>query len=252
MQRRRAPAYGAYRSAPILDGCAIVGNTAIDSGGGVYCSYSSPTIRNCTIVNNTAMAPISGPNGGGVHLADSTALITNCIIWGNTSPQIREESSLATVTYSDIQGGWDGAGNIDIDPLLVADGVHLTAGSPCIASGDPNAPAVAPTDVDGEARVGGGRVDMGADEFFDADADELPDWWEEDYFAGPTAASPVDNDDGDGLANLEEYLERHNPLRPPISFYVDVAGNDAWGRFGSDLGWRSRPEGHAPVGGGRC
>jgi hypothetical protein len=64
-----------------------------------------------------------------------------------------------------VQGGWPGAGNIDKDPLFVdvsIDDYHLLSGSPCINAGDPAyVPAPDETDLDGQPRVIGGRIDMG-------------------------------------------------------------------------------------------
>ena len=45
------------------------------------------------------------------------------------------------VTYTDIQGGWAGVGNIDVDPLFVMpdqNDYRLQWDSPCIDSGDPD------------------------------------------------------------------------------------------------------------------
>lgn len=44
----------------------------------------------------------------------------NSIIWGNDYQAILNvEGTLpAVITYSDIQGGYAGAGNIDMDPLF--------------------------------------------------------------------------------------------------------------------------------------
>lgn len=44
--------------------------------------------------------------------------VTNCIFWGNTPNQIFDydaPSSSATVTYSDVQHGRSGTGNIDAE-----------------------------------------------------------------------------------------------------------------------------------------
>lgn len=60
-----------------------------------------------------------------------------------------------------------GAGNIDADPLFDAS-LHLLAASPCIDAGDNAAPALPPTDFDGNPRIVDGDddgidiVDMGA------------------------------------------------------------------------------------------
>ena len=83
-----------------------------------------------------------------------------------------------------------GRGSIDLDPLFVYRDVHLQRGSPCIDSGDPNSMYDSQTDLDGEPRVVGGRVDIGLDEFADADQDGLPDWWETRHFGAPPRATP--------------------------------------------------------------
>lgn len=98
-------------------------------------------------------------------------MITNSILWGNTPDQI---SGSATITYSDVQGGWAGTGNLDLDPLLgpLADNGGFTfthalyPGSPAIDAGDPaNCPATDqrgfPRPLDGDG-LNGPRCDMGA------------------------------------------------------------------------------------------
>ena len=49
-------------------------------GGGIYCSYSSPTIHNCIIHDNSA------PHyGGGIYLNYSNPVISNCVISQNST-----------------------------------------------------------------------------------------------------------------------------------------------------------------------
>jgi hypothetical protein len=62
-----------------------------------------------------------------------------------------------------------GTHGISLDPRLLApaqgDG-HLRPDSPCVNAGDPAGVPPAPsTDIDGDVRPFGGRVDIGADEF---------------------------------------------------------------------------------------
>jgi len=70
----------------------------------------------------------------------------NTILWANFAPDGNEiylDNSVIDATYSDIQGGWSGEGNIDADPLFVDPDngdYHLQEGSPCIDAGDPNSP----------------------------------------------------------------------------------------------------------------
>jgi predicted outer membrane repeat protein len=116
---------------------------------------------NCTFVGNSA------GSGGAICNQDyASAQVRNSIVWANLPNQV---SAATAVTYSDVQGGCLGQGNIDIDPCFVDAGgsdYHLLPDSPCINAGDPGLVA-GPNDVDmdGEARVMLGRVDMGADEF---------------------------------------------------------------------------------------
>jgi len=72
------------------------------------------------------------------------------------------------VTYSDVQGGWGGLGNIDVDPLLAdvpGGDFHLVWGSPCKNAGNNTALGISSEDFDGNPRIVDGTVDMGADEF---------------------------------------------------------------------------------------
>ena len=54
-----------------------------------------------------------------MYNADSSPMLTNCILWGDT-PQ--EVFGGAVITYSDVQGGWAGDGNIDVDPCFAEPG----------------------------------------------------------------------------------------------------------------------------------
>ena len=150
--------------------CAISGNWA-EIGGGLYVSRNS-ALFNCTIGVN---------NGNGIDFTESSdspsATLANSILWGNSPQQVFGPGDV-TVTYSDIQGGWPGIGNIDADPLFVqpaGDDLRLDFGSPCIDAGDNDAvPNGITTDLDGNPRfqddpdvkdTGNGTppiVDMGA------------------------------------------------------------------------------------------
>jgi hypothetical protein len=122
----------------------------------------------------------------------SHPILTNCIFWGDIPEEINlGYKSTVLMTYSDIQGGWEGEGNIDTDPCFVEPGYwanandpnivlepndpnavwidgdyHLLPSSPCIDAGDPNYVAGPnETDLDGKPRIIGGRIDMGAYEY---------------------------------------------------------------------------------------
>ena len=120
-----------------------------------------------------------------------------------------------------------GTGNINAEPLLTPDG-HLTAGSPCRDAGDPDDIYANLLDRDREPRLTGAAVDMGADEFVDTDADELPDAWELIYFDDPILAEPDGDADSDGADNHTEYEQGTHPLHPPRAFFVSPHGDNRW------------------------
>ena len=79
-----------------------------------------------------------GTVGPGALFLDtaSTGIITNSIFWENGIYPIIGSSS---ISFSDIEGGWDGQGNINLDPLFcLSDSTDFTiaANSPCIGTGE--------------------------------------------------------------------------------------------------------------------
>jgi len=154
---------------PTIINCIFSGNSA-DYGGGIY-NYSDgvgsttePTLIHCTFSGNH-----SDLEGGGMYNWQSDPTVKNSIFWGNTAgtlyPQIRDFSSNSFITYTDVQGGFSGTGNIDEDPLFVGGGdFHITSGSPCV---DKGTDAGVYDDMDGDVRPYLTGYDMGADEYFE-------------------------------------------------------------------------------------
>lgn len=186
-------------SKPIVTGCLFIGNTALSGGGGMhnYVGNAIPT-GNPTIINSLFVGN-SAPEGGGMRNNDldpviinsniifndgpgvssrqgSRPLIINSIVWGNTGGSFSGATAmLSRVSYSDIEGGFPGLGNVDVDPGFVspagADGdpntlddnrYQLTSGSPLVDAGDNEAPDLPAVDLDGKPRISGGTVDIGA------------------------------------------------------------------------------------------
>jgi len=163
-------------SSPTLTNCTFSQNTAGTNGGGLEnWTGSNPTVTNCTFSQNSA-----DTSGGGMFNYQSSPTVTNCILWGNTAPTYPQIEPLgASVSYSDVQGGWTGLGNINAEPLFFGSAIndfHLksefgrvntdpfmpygswsvdTVTSPCIDAGDPN------MDVGNEPEGNGGRINMG-------------------------------------------------------------------------------------------
>ena len=174
-------------SNPKVTNCSFTGNSAQDGGGGMCNVMSAPALTNCTFRGNSAVS-----FGGGMFNVYSDPMVTNCIFWDDTPNGIYNSSSSPTVSYSDVQGGWVGTGNINADPLFVdaiAGNLRLTSGSPCIDKGS-NAyvPSGITTDLDGHPRIIDGDcndidvVDIGAYEFNYAYMGDFDDNCSVDFF----------------------------------------------------------------------
>jgi hypothetical protein len=158
-------------SSPSIVNSVITQNVSGFGGGGIYCrNFSSPTIIHCTISNNRAELWNSVNWGGGILCqGGSSPTMTNSIVWANTPTQwVLINSSTPLVTYSDIQGGFSGVGNIDSNPLFAEEeDYQLAINSPCIDTGNPP-----PTSLSGnehaaldyleKSRPQGAGWDMGA------------------------------------------------------------------------------------------
>ncbi len=189
-----------YNCAAEISSCVLSCNWASGSGGAIYDAYC-PSVTNCTFSGNSA----GGYGGGIFQYGGSVTnciLWGNTDSTGGTgeSSQIGSEpSNMPYVTFSCIQDydangpfGGEENNNIDDNPMFVrepnngGDGwgddpctpdvnegenddfgdLHLQNGSPCINTGDTSFP-IRPNavDIDGQPRIMGERLDMGADEF---------------------------------------------------------------------------------------
>ncbi len=152
--------------------CRITDNIATGSGGGGY--VYEGTLTNCTVAGNSAVWEAAG-----LYAWGNVSTITNSIVWGNTGAE--QILGQPAVSYSIIEGGMGGVGNLSADPAFVdalGGDYRLASGSPAIDAGNNAAvPAGVVTDAAGSPRflndpktadtgVGPGRVvDIGAFEF---------------------------------------------------------------------------------------
>lgn len=117
-----AGAYGAglnNAGTATLTNCIVSGNSvdvqSYSDGGGINSNAGTLNVYSSTISGNYAKR-----NGGGVR-GSATSTLINSIVWGNTagSSGANIYDTATTVTYSDVQGGYTGVGNIDGNPRFV-------------------------------------------------------------------------------------------------------------------------------------
>jgi hypothetical protein len=153
-----------YSGDLVLMNCVFIGNSA-SKGGGMYSSSSNTILTYCQFISNSASASGGGLSnredcnltmtnclivgnwaedyGAGImNYNESNSILKNCIFWDNTNLWDNEYSQIggsSNVSYSNIQGGWEGEGNIDKDPLFADPGYWADADDPNIVA-DPNDP----------------------------------------------------------------------------------------------------------------
>ncbi len=171
-------------SEPVITNNIITNNTTDGVGGGIGCvKEAKPEIINNTITGNFALDA-----GGGVSTVNGAwPTLTNNILWGNSATSGNEIyvgtttiPSTLTISSCDVKGGqgsakvsvgsvlnW-GTGMINAQPVFVevAGGdFHLTLGSPCRNAGNSSLTLLPTEDFEGDLRIVGSAVDLGADEF---------------------------------------------------------------------------------------
>ncbi len=180
-------------STPTIRDCVFLDNRDSSVGAGLSATIDSYlSVSHCTFVDN--MASTTGEGGAVTAVAGAKIDLEGCILW-NTVPTsnpilvAKGDSSVVTIQHSLILGGTSGtssteggvilqgSGNIDADPLLAPDRIHILPGSPCIDRGVLNRDPIE-LDIDGESRVRNCIADLGADEsdfFSDCNNNGQPD-----------------------------------------------------------------------------
>lgn len=187
----------------LLQGSAVISNSIIagnyaEIGGGLQCSgIDIAKIVNCTITNNIAYQ-----SGGGVNIENqsdavfSHCIILNAIVEGNAVGQDGAQISInygdfefnnssASLIASNVEGGRNEVyvgqkgslnwldGNIDSDPLFIDPDngdYHLSSASRCRDAGLDIPVADFKFDLDGNTRILGRAIDIGAFEYQGSDS----------------------------------------------------------------------------------
>jgi len=154
---------------PCLTGPATITNNLIIDNFSVGIFVTSD--GDATIINNTITS--CGEAGIGIHYEATRAMLTNNIIAYNEvyGVSVFGDGPVIETNFNDYWG--NGSGNRDLvlglnDILLkpefmnpANDDYRLQYNSPCIGAGD-NSVVIVATDLDGNPRINGTNVDMGA------------------------------------------------------------------------------------------
>ena len=184
----------------------VVGNSAgmeeAMGGSAIQAINASLSLDDCTVADNVStQGKAIAAFVWGSPVAD-TIRVTNSILYNGGTEISSNDTSIVTVAYSDVKGGWSGTGNVNTDPHFVDPGqwsiegqwmdgdYHLQGASPCIDKGDKtrlpadgldldgdgNTTEALPVDAAAATRVQGSQVDMGAYEQIGSGSDPGYEW----------------------------------------------------------------------------
>lgn len=253
----------AWLSSSVISNCIITGNSAYRTGGGAF----GGTLINCTLANNTAWVGggtarntlknciltnnlTTHPTWGAGFAAD----FKNCTLVGNNGGGAAECALYNSIAYYNIPydlnacfvvnnscvgygssgAGTNGITNAPVFVDLAGGNLRLQSNSPCINAGR-NDFAGGATDFDGNPRLVGSTVDMGAFEF-QSPASALPYWWLQNYGLATDNSVDTTDTDGDGHNNWQEWRTDTIPTNPASALKLTTVTTN---NPGLKLSWQS-------------
>ncbi len=179
--------------------CVYLTNAASLSGftlrgasvGGVRCWGYDAVVSNCVISGNSTIGDGAGAFGG---------TLNNCTLTHNTSGQI---FGIYTVGRSLTHCSWTRTGGRTC---------VCNPTPPCINAGN-NSYVTSATDLEGNPRIVGGNVDIGAYEF-QSPASMISYAWLHQFNLPINPSTDAADPDGDGVNNYREWLAGSDPTNP--------------------------------------
>ncbi len=114
----------------------IIVNNSGNNGGALFVKGGAEV----DFINNTVSGnSYSVGNFGQITVLSSELDIVNSIIRGEGNKIIEIADAVISVSYSDVEDGYEGTGNIDADPMFIAsDNWFVQPNSPCVDAGNPD------------------------------------------------------------------------------------------------------------------
>jgi hypothetical protein len=218
-------AWGGGASFSTLYNCTLSGNsvsgTYAEGGATFQC-----TLKDCTVIGNQASYLGGGTFAGWCY---------NCVVYGNSAPDGANYATNSTLTYCcTTPQPSSGVGNITNAPLFGA-GFRLESNSPCINAGNNAYVDVGSNDLDGNPRIVGGTVDIGAYEY-QAPRSLISYAWLQQYGLPTDGSADKIDSDGDGMNNWQEWIAGLDPtnlasvlvLLPPVPTTIPLGLRIEW------------------------
>ncbi|HEX4645077.1 MAG TPA: right-handed parallel beta-helix repeat-containing protein, partial [Verrucomicrobiae bacterium] len=203
------------------------------NGNAIYCTGGTVLVANNTFLRNLNLTPGNYVGAAIYCECPSPQIINNLVAFGSAGLTVISAHPIIhnnCVYGNEILNYWSTPdqtgtnGNISTDPLLTGPygDMHLLAGSPCIDAGDNSVVQSNWTDIDGNSRIFGAAVDIGADEY------------DGSIFSVPTRifyVSPKGNDINDGLSWAAAKQTVHAGITAAA-----YDGGEVWVQAGTYLG----------------
>jgi len=218
---------GGGANSSVLNNCVLTGNAAWHGGG-----IANGSANNCTIVGNVGLGTSLA---GGAY----TAQLNNCVIYYNQAATAADSYGAGLnncCTPSFISGSV--ANSFTNEPLFIDPNgdFHLQSDSPCINAGNGSS-ITNSTDFDGNARVVGGTVDIGAYEF-QSPASLISYAWLQQYGWPTDGSADYLDTDGDGMNNWQEWVASTDPTNA-LSKLQMISAIPTNGNSSAAISWQS-------------